>query len=286
MSDLLYPVNPVGAMGPTTFDKLLYIIAIASYGFVAIWCIHHAMRYPERRSPLVGVGLYLLSVAFRAGLAAVYPESIDWGWTLTHRSIIAGTALLSMGDLVFGKRVQAVIMASLLLLSAGCIQGSAPPLPTSRQPIYLPLVASEDCVTGAVSEMHQLLTKDSRQQHKVLICDRSLMAAAKAKALDMANRGYFAHQNPDGEWPNALARRHGCKLPGSYSDNANGIESLVAGVPPLAGWNALMTSKSHSDHLLGRNDYFRAQTHYGLASVVVPGSPYTYYQVYLIGVCE
>lgn len=45
-----------------------------------------------------------------------------------------------------------------------------------------------------------LLTNDFRKEHKagVLHVDDALTRAAQAKALDMAARGYFAHQDPDG----------------------------------------------------------------------------------------
>ena len=91
-------------------------------------------------------------------------------------------------------------------------------------------------------------------------------AAESMAAHDHASSA--AHQAHGGEWPNATARRFGCNLPVEYGDDWNGCESLVAGSPDAAVmFNALANSPSHRVHLFGLNEFFRQQTHMGIAMV-------------------
>lgn len=128
-------------------------------------------------------------------------------------------------------------------------------------------------------------TAPEQQRNKaVLRCDPLLMNAAKARAEDMANRRYFNHTDPDGNGPNHYARQAGYNLPyGTAADKSgNQIESISAGA--MTGertWQSWMDSPNHKIHLTGADAFFREQVDYGIWRANVPGSPYTFYWVFL-----
>jgi len=100
----------------------------------------------------------------------------------------------------------------------------------------------------------ELLTTDAGQQRPTLIHNGILARVARERALDMAERAYFNHTNPDGYGPNYLVRQAGYVLFAGYGagDDANNIESIAAGfsTPELA-WEGWMNSPGHKSHLLG-----------------------------------
>lgn len=162
--------------------------------------------------------------------------------------------------------------------------------------IYLPVVVSgserESVTTQATgtdcqlspeeSALAQLLTSSANQQRPSLKCNSTLSALARSRAEDMARRGYFSHVNPDGVGPNYLAIQSGYTLPASYGQGLtdNNIESIGAGAGNAeAMWNAWMESPSHSTHILGAADFYRAQTEYGIGFIKMDGSAYTNYWV-------
>lgn len=60
--------------------------------------------------------------------------------------------------------------------------------------------------------------------------NQQLGSAAKAKATEMANHGYFNHRSAvTGMWPNQLVRNHGFALPSGSPNAANNVESLWGG---------------------------------------------------------
>lgn len=130
----------------------------------------------------------------------------------------------------------------------------------------------------------EYLERHPEQGREVLVCDSRLQAFASARARDMAERGYFGHVTPDRKGPNALLRKSGYEIPKYYVDGiANSIESILGGVgDPAKAWRLLLESSVHRKHLLGLDEMYAAQTHYGIAHHYRPDSAYAHYWVIVI----
>ena len=129
-----------------------------------------------------------------------------------------------------------------------------------------------------------LMENDSGQRRNNPVCDPILSQVARARARDMALRGYFSHTNPDGKGPNILVLEAGYPLPDWYSDtlNANNIESIGAGhVSPDKIWQGWLDSQSHRTHVLGTQDFYAEQEAYGVGYYFNPDSPSKHYWVFL-----
>ncbi len=141
--------------------------------------------------------------------------------------------------------------------------------------------------TTQAAEFARLLSADARQQRKVLRCNLALVQAAQVRAESLAKLGYFAHCDPSGVCPNAVAIASGCRLPSWYPVNKNSIESLSAGLRHTKdAFDSLARSVDHARHIFGEVDFFRDQTEVGIAYVEVSGSRYTYYWVVMTAICE
>lgn len=159
---------------------------------------------------------------------------------------------------------------------------TAPPSAT-RGSVWLPIIAAAPI--DQVAAFYDMLRNDGRQQRSQLEVCQHLEAAAEWKAADIVANGYWAHQAYSGEWPNATARRFGCNLPVEYGDNWNGCESLVAGSPDAAVmFNALAESPSHRVHLFGEVDFYRMQTHVGVA--MAAGGQWGWVWCVMIAACQ
>lgn len=115
-----------------------------------------------------------------------------------------------------------------------------------------------------------------------MILDPIIENLARARAKDMADRGYFAHVNPDGNAVNYLLRQAGYVLPTWWptARDLNYCESIAAGYADAAStWTAWMNSPEHKSHLLAQNSFFTSETHYGVGFYQKPGSQYEYYWV-------
>lgn len=124
------------------------------------------------------------------------------------------------------------------------------------------------------------------QRRPVTNCNATLSAVARARAQDMANRGYFGHVNPDGIGPDYLIERAGYNLPEFYgvTRSSNHVESIAAGgIYPTANaaWSALLTSPAHRQHLLATEDFFSKQTEFGVGYVYVENTRYQHYWVFI-----
>jgi uncharacterized protein YkwD len=118
------------------------------------------------------------------------------------------------------------------------------------------------------------------QRRAFLTYDPILSRVARERAMDMAQRGYFDHINPDGHGANYLVRQAGYVLPSSYPADGNNLESIAAGYPTAtAAWSGWMDSPDHKRHLLGEIDFFAAQTSYGIGYYQDSASPYHTYWV-------
>ena len=118
--------------------------------------------------------------------------------------------------------------------------------PTQQEPEYTEVLIKADLEYYFVHAVWQ--------EQKRLIKDSRLMNMAQARAEDMVARNYFSHEDPDGVWPNKHARKHAYKIPESYPDESNYVESIAAGyTSPYAALEGLHSSTAHRDHVAGRN---------------------------------
>lgn len=137
------------------------------------------------------------------------------------------------------------------------------------------------------AEMAALLVNDRGQRRTAMTRNALLDSVARARALDMATRGYFSHVTPDGIGVNTLVQRAGYPLPASYvaSLSAHNVESAAAGYPYASArdaWRGWMGSPGHRNHLLGLHPAFAEQTEFGIDYVYRPDSRKGHYWVVLI----
>ncbi len=119
----------------------------------------------------------------------------------------------------------------------------------------------------------------------------NLAKAAEARAMDMAQRNYFDHTDPDGYGPNYHILRAGYSLnPGWLKrKNANNFESIGANHPSaIDGMKAMIIGKNspglgHRKHLLGMDEWNGSLQDIGIGYVRVPsGSTYQSYLCIII----
>ncbi len=129
-----------------------------------------------------------------------------------------------------------------------------------------------------------LLTNASGQQRPFVQVDPILSRVARARAMDLAKRHYFAHVNPDGHGPNYLVRQAGYTLPAGYdqSPTGNNIESVAGGDPTAeSAWSGWMGSPAHKTHLLALASFYTGQTSLGVGYYFDASSDYQHYWVVL-----
>lgn len=145
-----------------------------------------------------------------------------------------------------------------------------------RNSIYLPLAFTP---SNKAKEFLEYLASHPEQKRKSLIWDECLAKAAGIRAEQISNT--FSHCF-EGDCVNRIVGRV-CRLPLEYAENGNSIESLVAGTPDTKiAFEALLRSSGHTDHLLGRNNFFVEQTRIGIAYLEKVGSAYRFYFAILI----
>ncbi len=107
-----------------------------------------------------------------------------------------------------------------------------------------------------------------------------LAQVARNKALDMANRNYFSHINPEGEGINILISRAGYPLKKEwFADKAmNTFESIASGyetgIEVIKGLilDKRVPSLGHRNHLLGIGEWYGSFDEIGIGFVVNPNS--------------
>ncbi len=152
---------------------------------------------------------------------------------------------------------------------------------------YLDPIAAEPgpCdLSPEESSLARRLTQSELQQRHQLICNPRLVAFARARARDFAERGYFSHVTPDRVGPNDLLRASGYGLPDYYSRGlSNNVEAIAGGlIGPEAVWEALLASDAHRVHLLGELPFYRDQDEFGVAYYHDPDTPHSHYWVVVV----
>ena len=79
-----------------------------------------------------------------------------------------------------------------LVLIAGLLLSAAPPVAATTSPTDL--AAAETTMLGLLNAQRSAIGLVP------LRLDTRLTAIARARSTDMATKGYFAHQQPDGKW--------------------------------------------------------------------------------------
>jgi len=135
----------------------------------------------------------------------------------------------------------------------------------------------EERAIARLAKNHRLQGRESMKH------DPYLHLVARAKARDMARRNYFGHVDPDGYGPNRVLALTGYRLPDYYLA-VNNIESLTAGTnynTPSQAFQAWLQSPPHRRQLLASNNYFKAQTRYGVGYAYNASSKFKHYYVFL-----
>lgn len=169
-------------------------------------------------------------------------------------------------------------------------------MPTTYLPAILggspDIVAQDDTCGMDINETTIMLSMSTHPEQKrdVILCHAVLVQVARAKALDLAMRGYEAHVDLDGHGANWLLRQAGYRLPDYYGqhDSANNVESCGWGGDgtPEQIWSNWLGSEGHRTHLLGLNDTHRPQTMVGVGHVYRQESRQGHYWVVITCVPE
>jgi len=158
-----------------------------------------------------------------------------------------------------------------------------PPLPPLGELVNR--ATGQDCELSAEeSSLALRLTQSELQQRGRLVCNPRLVAFARARARDFAERGYFSHVTPDRVGPNDLLRAAGYGLPDFYSRGlSNNVEAIAGGLTgPEAVWDALLASEAHRVHLLGELPFYQEQEEFGVAHYYDPDTPHSHYWVVVV----
>lgn len=179
-------------------------------------------------------------------------------------------------------RAQLILVGMVLMALAGSI------LPAQAQEsshqVFLPMIANtiRQSTACTMNEQEQKLARRIQavpgQRRATFTCNPILASVAKAHAIDMATRRYFSSTNPEGVGPNSRVRQAGYGLPDYYSSSptGNNIESIAAGYPSAEGvWEALASNSQ----ILGSEEFWAAQTEFGIAYYHDPTSPFVDYWV-------
>ena len=173
-------------------------------------------------------------------------------------------ALGALAVLLTSSLVGPAESAATATLVAAAARGPAVAQPSG--PLGAPVV--QDCALSAPEQqMADLMRQYPGQRRNAFNCNAILASVARARAEDMATRGYLSHTTPEGFGANYLVRQAGYILPTWYG-NANGdsnIESIAPGRPTAQeAFTALVGDPPHRNHILGEDPVFAAQTDYGI----------------------
>lgn len=134
-----------------------------------------------------------------------------------------------------------------------------------------------------------MFLKDLKIQNTRVKWNDTLFKVAEAKALDMANRDYFSHVDPDGFGMNYYINKSGYTLNKDWltSKDENNFESIAMGI--IDGEDAIRTliidsgvpSLGHRMHLLGVGEWNSSLVDIGIgyATIERRNTDYTYVSV-------
>lgn len=138
--------------------------------------------------------------------------------------------------------------------------------------------------------MADLIAGHAEQGRANMVHHELLNFLARRKALDMVERQYWGHVDPDGYAANYIAQLAGYPLSYGSSHSLNSIESigarhqnnLAASSAASMVFQAWLDSPAHRAHVLGELGYYAAQTYYGVGYAYAPTGPYGYSSHYFV----
>lgn len=183
-------------------------------------------------------------------------------------------------------------LGTFIILAKGSKKSVAVPVPEGVLPTKTPLVYSPgdaprkipgkiaspraQAAAAAANPVNEVLrlTNEYRAKFGVqtLVWSDLLGRSAQVHALDMAERGFFAHNNPDGEQPQDRMIDVGWNI---YPMGENIAAGQVSPADVMQGW---INSPGHRANLVRRE--FK---HIGIALYQSPDSVYKYYWVQNFG---
>ena len=156
----------------------------------------------------------------------------------------------------------AVVLANPTVPEDQLVTGPLPELPPLEKYLDPPDAGPGPChLSGEESDLARRLTGSQLQKRRRLVCNPRLVAFARTRARDFAERHYFSHVTPDRVGPNDLLRASGYSLPDYYSRGlSNNVEAIAGGLTGSeAVWKALLASDVHRVHLLGELPFYQDQ---------------------------
>lgn len=160
-----------------------------------------------------------------------------------------------------------------------------PSVPSTRNKIIFPIAFTPPA--DPVADFLRLLTGDVRQERQRLEVCPTLTQAALWRAHQLAQVGEpFTHTDSSGKTANERVRAAGCRLPNTYGQRGNNVESLAAGtINAEIIFANLVNSPKHGPHLLGQG-WYRHQTCVGVAMAENQESEFKWYWCVLIASCS
>ncbi|QJE94357.1 CAP domain-containing protein [Luteolibacter luteus] len=128
-------------------------------------------------------------------------------------------------------------------------------------------------------ELYRIVRDDPQQQRTQVILDPRLCLAARKHAQDTQARKFFDHRNPSGVWSNERVLNEGYPLPSNYAPNTNYVESMAGSTndTPAQAMTLWKSDVPHSNHLLGKTDFYRGQVVLGIGQAPKSGLSYATY---------
>ena len=208
-------------------------------------------------------------------------------------------AIRSLFRLPAGRAFLALTLMAVALVGAAFPTGAKADSDTPQVQTHtlLPMVSAAphvDPEQTCTPNYQELMIFEYMQEHPDqgrhdLRCDPILARVARARAQDMAERGYFDHVSPDGFGPNYLVREAGFELPDWYPDSpsSNNLESIGAHFATAADvWEAWVNAEGHRLHVLGTDPFFAEQEEVGVGYYYDAGSQYGAYWVLITAPAE
>lgn len=170
-----------------------------------------------------------------------------------------------------------------MLLASGCIVYRY--VPPTGEPTAAQRRWADSLSTVREADLARILVQEPGQRRPRLTRNPVLDSVARARAWDMARRGYFSHITPEGLGPNRLVEAAGYRLSPGYDrrPTGNDIEAAAAGYGTARQvWGWFMRSSLHRAHMLGLDARGLEQTEFGIGYAWRPQTRYGHYWVVLI----